>query len=259
MEMRRVDELQNGDTAVHRLSAAVKFLITVIYILVVMSFERYNLSGLLVMILYPVLVSSLSGITLSSCLSRFRFILPLLLFTGIFNPILDRDILMHLGRFPVSGGMVSFLTLMLKGIYCLLGSVLFVCTTRIETLCTFLQKIRVPSVLVSVLLLTYRYIFSMAEEVAVMTDAYHLRAPNQKGIHISAWGSFLGQLLLRSMDRARELYTAMVLRGFNGNLKAYDDHTPGIMDILWAVVWIVLFLVFRNINVTRLIGSMFVR
>ena len=49
-----------------------------------------------------------------------------------------------------------------------------------------------------------------------MIQAYSLRAPNQKGIHISAWGSFLGQLLLRSMDRAQELYYSMLLRGFRG-------------------------------------------
>ena len=38
----------------------------------------------------------------------------------------------------------------------------------------------------------------------------------QKGIHISVWGSFLGQLLLRSMDRAQALYESMELRGFCG-------------------------------------------
>ena len=55
--------------------------------------------------------------------------------------------------------------------------------------------LRMPGMLVTLLLLTYRYVGVMTEELAVMTDAYRLRAPGQKGIHYSAWGSFLGQLL----------------------------------------------------------------
>ena len=50
-----------------------------------------------------------------------------------------------------------------------------------------------------------------------MQEAYQLRAPGQKGLHVSAWGSFLGQLLLRSMDRAEALYESMELRGFSGD------------------------------------------
>ncbi len=61
--------------------------------------------------------------------------------------------------------------------------------------------------LTSLLLLTFRYISVLLEEVAIMTEAYHLRAPGQKGIHVSAWGSFLGQLLLREYGQSRKLFT----------------------------------------------------
>ena len=102
--------------------------------------------------------------------------------------------------------MISMLTLMLKGVFCLMASFLLMATTPIDSLCAALRKLHVPGLLVTLLLLTYRYVGVMTEELAVMTDAYHLRAPGQKGIQVSAWGSFLGQLLLRSMDRAQELY-----------------------------------------------------
>ena len=42
--------------------------------------------------------------------------------------------------------------------------------------------------------------------------AYALRAPGEKGIHFRAWGSLLGQLLLRSVDRAQLVYESMLLR-----------------------------------------------
>ena len=90
------------------------------------------------------------------------------------------------------------ITLMLKGVFALMASFLLIATTPMDSLCAALRKLHVPSLLVTLLLLTYRYVAVMLREVSVMTDAYHLRAPGQKGIHISAWGSFLGQLLLRS-------------------------------------------------------------
>ena len=118
---------------------------------------------------------------------------------GLFNPFFDRAPQLYLGAVAVSGGVISMVSLMLKGVLCLTASFLLIATTPIDSLCAALRRLHVPSLLVTLLLLTYRYVGVMTEEVAVMTDAYRLRAPGQKGIHISAWGSFLGQLLLRSM------------------------------------------------------------
>ena len=75
------------------------------------------------------------------------------------------------------------ITLMLKGVFWLMASFLLMATTKIDSLCAALRKLHVPAMLVSLLQLTYRYVGVMTEDLAVMTDAYHLRAPGQKGIH----------------------------------------------------------------------------
>ena len=105
------------------------------------------------------------------------------------------------------------------------------------------------------LLLTYRYISVMAEEVSIMTQAYSLRAPAQRGIHYSAWGSFLGQLLLRSMDRAQELYESMLLRGYHGAFFYAKAHAPIATDFLYALLWCAFFLLCRRYNLTQLLGQ----
>ena len=51
-ELNEMDELANGNSLIHHFSALVKLLVTVIYILTVMSFDRYNLSGLIIMAVY---------------------------------------------------------------------------------------------------------------------------------------------------------------------------------------------------------------
>jgi cobalt/nickel transport system permease protein len=49
-----------------------------------------------------------------------------------------------------------------------------------------------------------------------MVKAYHLRSVKPKGIQMKDMGSFVGQLLLRSISKAERVYQAMKLRGFDG-------------------------------------------
>ena len=150
-------------------------------------------------------------------------------------------------------------TLMLKGCFSLMASFLLIATTSIDSLCAALRKLHVPEMLVTLLLLTYRYIGVMLEQVAVMTQAYKLRAPGQKGIHISAWGSFLGQLLLRSMDRAEELYSSMRLRGFRGDFFYANVPACTGADVGYVLVCAAAFVCARAVNLPALLGSLFVR
>ena len=256
LELREMDTLAAGDSPVHRLCPAAKLLTTIAYIAVTVSFGKYQLSGVLMMILYPALLFSLSGVPVDTCFRKLRFVLPLVLAVGVFNPIFDRAPALVVGGTAVSGGVVSMVTLMAKGVFCLAASFLLVATTPIDALCAALRRMHVPSLLVTLLLLTFRYVGVMTEELSVMTDAYHLRAPGQKGIRFAAWGSFLGQLLLRSMDQAEELYGSMQLRGFNGTFTYAADRRCTARDALWFAVWTAAFVLCRVFDLAGLLGSL---
>ena len=258
-ELREMDTLAAADSPVHRLHPLYKLLVTIFYIAVVVSFPKYNITGLMVMLLYPVLMFQAANIPVRLCFYRLRIVLPLVCAVGIANPFLDHTPMLYLGNCLITGGVISMLTLMLKGVFSLMASFLLIATTPMDTLCAALRKIHVPSVLVTLLLLTYRYIGVMLNEVSVMTQAYKLRAPGQKGIHISAWGSFLGQLLLRSMDRAAELYNSMCLRGFRGEFYYAQAPRCHISDVVFAICCSSALLVARFINVAALLGNLFVR
>lgn len=187
-----MDALAAGDSPAHRLSPLSKLLVTIAYIACVVSYGKYALSSMIAMLLYPVVMFQVSGIPVRTCFYKLRVALPLVLAVGLFNPLFDQAPLLALGGVAVSGGVVSMLTLMAKGTLCLMASFLLMATTGIDALCAALRKLHVPGMLVTLLLLTYRYVGVMTRELGVMTDAYHLRAPGQKGIHRSAWGSFLG-------------------------------------------------------------------
>ena len=258
-ELREMDALAAERSPLHRLHPLCKLLLTAVYIVTLVSFPKYALFPLIVMALYPVIQFQIADIPLRLCFHKLRFILPLVCAVGLVNPFLDHTPLFLLGSLTVTGGVVSMLTLMGKGILALTASFLLIATTPIDTLCAALRKLHVPAILTTLLLLTYRYIGLMLEEVSVMSQAYSLRAPGQKGLHISAWGSFLGQLLLRSIDRATELYHAMLLRGFQGDFFYAEVPPCKASGIVATAACIAAILCARFVNITGLMGSLFVR
>ena len=258
-ELAEMDELAARSSPIHILHPLAKLIATIAYIVVTLSFDKYDLGGLVPMVLWPILLFQISGIDVKSCFYKLRIVLPLVMAVGLFNPFFDKTVVLKLGNLAVTGGSLSMLTLMLKGLFCLMASFLLMATTPIDNLCAALRQLHVPKMLVTLLLLTYRYVGVMTEELAVMTDAYHLRAPWQKGIHISAWGSFLGQLLLRSMDRAQELYSSMLLRGYHQHFHYVDIKPFRKRDALYMIVCIAVFLLLRTVKVAELLGGTIVR
>lgn len=251
-----MDAFAAQQSPLHRLSPLAKLIVTVFYIAVTVSFPKYDLTGLVWMVLFPAVGYQLAGIPMRTCFQKLRLVLPLVCAVGIFNPLLDRQPVLWLGALAVSGGVLSMLTLLVKGCLCLLASFLLMATTTIESICHALRQLHVPKLLTNLLLLTFRYISVLLEEVAVMQTAYSLRAPGQKGVRFSAWGSFLGQLLLRSMDRAQALYESMELRGFHGDFPQSAHRRAGLASWLYAIFAPALMLLPRLWNLSVLVGGL---
>lgn len=256
MEIRRMDEYALLDSPVHRLNSLAKLLVTIVYIFVVASFDKYAFSGLFVMILYPVTMFTVAGFSFRTCFVKFRFVLPLVLMVGIFNPFFDREPVLSVGPLIITGGIISMATLMLKGVLCVMASFIFAATTSVDSICKALRKLHVPNMFVTLFLLTCRYVYVLIDEVSIMFTAYKLRAPGQKGIRFDAWGSFLGQLLLRSMDRAEELYSSMCLRGFSGEYEYADSGKMKLKDWIFLITVIFLIVILRKYNLFAALGSL---
>lgn len=261
-EIQSMDELAGLGSVIHSLPPLSKLIVTIIYIVVTLSFSKYDLSGLTGMILYPVAVYVLSGISVITCFYKLRIVLPLVLAVGIFNPFFDRTPMMEMavmGRdIIVTGGVISMITLIMKGVFCLMASFILVATTTIEEICLALRKLHTPKLIVSLILLTYRYVSLLLSEVATMTTAYSLRAPGQKGISYNVWGTFLGQLLLRTMDRATALYESMELRGFNGEFYYADKKHNSLHGVVYFIIWCIFIFTVRFVNIAEMIGRLLV-
>lgn len=255
-EIHSMDSLASRNQWVNRLHPLIKFLITIEYIALVVSFSKYDVLGIAGMIIYPLVLFQLADLSFRACIKRLRIVLPLVCCIGIFNPFLDHTTI-QIGSMAVSAGVLSMIMLILKGIYSVLASYLLIATTSIEDICYALRLLHVPKILVTQILLTYRYVTVLLGEVNRMTQAYSLRAPKQKGVHFKVWGSLTGQLLLRSIDRANTVYESMLLRGYQGEF-AYlgQEHAMRAGDWIYWLVWLVLLICFRCFPIFILVGQL---
>lgn len=214
-EINELNTMAQQQSHLHALHPLAKLLITMGYIVLLMSFGKYQLLAIFCMGIYPLWGFHKSRLSWQKCLWRLRLLLPLICLVGLANPWFDKHVFI-VGSWQLRAGYVSLVTLMLKGLWALLASYLLIATTSIEQLCYGLRLLHIPKLLVTQFLLTYRYLTLLLEQADTMAQAYTLRAPKQKGVHFKVWGSLAGQLLLRSIDRANNLYDSMLLRGYQG-------------------------------------------
>ena len=154
-EIHHMDMLAAKDQWVNRLHPLVKLVLTIVFLTVTMSFPKYDLTGLLRMGIYPIVLFIVGEISFCDSIRRLRIVLPLVCFVGLFNPIFDRQVIGHIGTVPLTAGMLSMVTLMIKGIYSVLAAYLLIATTSIEKICYALRLLHIPAILVTQVLLTY--------------------------------------------------------------------------------------------------------
>lgn len=237
-----------------------RLLVTIGFVMVTVSFHRYDLLGVLSMVLYLICFAIWEGLSVWEGVRRFRVIILLLFFLGCVNPFLDQTVITHWGGISVTGGFLSMGTLFLKGFFAVCSTYFLVVMTGIQGICQGLKILHVPAPVILVLQLIYRYLIVFLEEVQRMQQAYRLRAPGQYGIHMKTWGSFVGLLLLRGIDRGGEVYHSMLLRGYDaGEMRYYsaDDRNFSVRSsVLYVVVWLVVFAFLRGVPMFELVGSL---
>lgn len=254
-DMRLLDDMARKETAIHKIHPLMKLLTTVVYLTVVVSFGRYEIGSLLPLFFYPVLLFALAELPVKPIVLKILFIEPLIIGIGILNPLFDHQVV-YLGDMAISRGWVTFCSIFIKCGLTVTAALLLIATTGMDRLASALRMLKIPRLFVLQLLLTYRYISVLMEEVSRIIRAYSLRAPGQKGIHRSAWGSLGGQLILRTLDRAQRVYEAMCLRGFTGEYYTGDCGKMKVRDFAYLASWVSFFAIAKIYNIPMLIGSL---
>ena len=137
-------------------------------------------------------------------------------------------------------GLAIFATVLIKSfLSILLLASLLVSTDEIELL-HGLRKIHLPAIIVSIIFLMYRYIFLITEESRVGQQAIKSRV-FQKSYHTvnKRLTHVIGNLFIKSLDRAENVYKSMESRGFDGNFYIVEkENAKGSLNIALLLIFI---------------------
>ncbi len=250
-----LETLAYQDTPLHRLDPRAKLLTTMVFIIIVVSFPKYALLGLLPFILYPVALAALGNVPPLYLGKKILIAAPFAFFIGVFNPLLDRQILVQLGPVAISGGWISFASIMLRFLLTVSAALLLVAVTGFHQVCLALQRLGMPKAFVVQLLFLYRYLFVLVDEAARMVRARALRSFQGRGLQLRPYISLLGHLLLRTLDRAQRLHLAMLSRGFDGEIRQFRPLRLSGRDAGFFLGWSGFFLLLRFYNIPQILGA----
>ena len=123
-------------------------------------------------------------------------------------------------------GLTFFATVILKSWLSVTAAVLLTSTTPAYNLLASLRWLRLPAILVSIVMLMYRYLFVLVDEVQRLMRA---RTARSAAIDSNSGGSLMwrakgtggmaGSLFIRTLDRSDRIYLAMLARGYDGNIR----------------------------------------
>jgi cobalt/nickel transport system permease protein len=125
-------------------------------------------------------------------------------------------------------------------------------TSTIADLGHALDKLLFPKKLCFILLFSYRYIFVIYQEYNRLLRAAKMRCFSPKtNIHTYRTFAYLyGMTLVNSYNRSQRVHQAMLLRGFNGQLKSLQRYTFTQIDIAFISICILCTccIVFLNVS-----------
>ncbi len=251
-----MDTLAGGESFLHRLDPRAKLITAFAFIVTVISFDKYALSAMTPFFIYPIVLMSFGGLPYRYILKKILLVSPFAVLVGIFNPLIDRGIVMHLGPIGVSGGWISFVSIILRFVLTVTAALILISLTGFNAVCAALEKFGVPRPFVVQLLFFYRYIFVLTDETERMARASSFRAPNSKIITFKTFVSLVGSLLLRTFDRAERIYSAMCCRGFDGRIRIIRSMRIGYREIVFIFGWILVFILFRYSNIPLRLGEL---
>ena len=254
-QFRQMDRFSCGNTGIHRLDARIKIGAFLVYQICVLSWPPQEITGLLPFFLFPVCVIRLAGLPLGYLLKRALWLLPVAVMIGIFNPLVDRTPMGEWFGIPVTQGMISFISIILRCMLTILGAFTLLASTGFAPLCRGLRQLGAPRILITLLAFLYRYAFILVEECQHMLMAFRSRRGSSGPIPLSTWGAMAGQLLLRTFGRAERIYQAVLCRGGEDPEFVSSRSVITGRGAARGLLFCVLIILFRCFNITMLAGQ----
>ncbi|HJS20327.1 MAG TPA: cobalt ECF transporter T component CbiQ [Anaerolineales bacterium] len=231
------DRYHHGHSPVHNLDPRIKVIVTIAFILsnALLPDGAWIAFGLAW--LFVLLANYMSGLGIGFTFKRSFIALPFalaavtVLFTLPGEPVASFSFLIW-NLTITDAGLLRFVSIIVRSWLSVQMAILLVAVTEFPKIVHALRHLRVPAVLTVIISFLYRYLFVLTDEVMRMLRARQSRSGATAGLRSGRsvmWrariaGHMAGQLFLRSYERSDRIYTAMLSRGYKGELMTMHPH-----------------------------------
>jgi len=221
MHHAHIDKFAYRDSPIHRLDSRIKFVITIVFTVMVISLPRTSLAIVICYAIGPFTVLVLAKIPLKFVSKHILLISPFVLVLALSCILYDkRPVTVGFGLFSwqTTTGTLRCLVILEKFVVTMSALIALVSTTRFADLLSAMRRLYLPRLLIIQLGFLYRYIFILIDKVHHLLRARAGRRLRSLGFkrELAVTGSMLGALLIRSIDTAENVNIAMRARGFSG-------------------------------------------
>lgn len=249
-----LQDMQSAKSCADRaVSPVCSLIVTVAYLIAMLSVPVDHVGMLLCFAVYPILASPLLGMPFMSVFVKSIYLLPLIAFIGVFNPFFDTVPAMTVGGYVISRGWLTFFSIILRGLLSVQALIILIKSCGFEGVCHGLRRLGIPAFLVTQLLMVYRYMTVLLTEALDMRRACQSRSYGRKHYPLKMWGRMTGQLFIRTVARSEAINRAMLARGFTGSMPAYrhnQAHWCG-NDTVFVAAWGAAFILLRCIDFSK--------
>lgn len=224
-----IDRYSDRDSIIHRLDPRIKFITAIVFILAVVLAPPGTWLAFGLFFAVMAILILLSKVPVLYILKRSLVIMPFVVLIAIFIPFFKQGEVagsynVWLWQVTVThSGIQVLVNLLIKAWLSILALIWLSSTTKLTSLLYGLEQLHVPRVMVMILSFMYRYIFILIDETMRMKQARDSRNFGGKRLwQMRTIGNMVGTLFIRSYERGERVYSAMVARGFDGNVRTLN-------------------------------------
>lgn len=210
-----------------------KTIAAIIFVIGVVSLNSLNL--LLVNFFFILLVALSMGLPFSFLLTRMLWGIPFIVLMAV--------TLVFGNGLPIELDRLTFAALItLKALTSILIMIILLGTQPIQRYFDGIAHMKLPSVIISVLFLSYRYVYLFRDQLVNTQRALAARIfqPGVKRKSLAVYGEMAGGLFLKALDRSEKVSQAMAARGFNGKIHTGPPLPISRTDLLKCSITLIL-------------------
>jgi cobalt/nickel transport system permease protein len=231
-----IETFSNGNSPIRNLDPRVKVIFAVVYSFAVALLM--NFQALVIALSASVAMAFIGRLGFRETIKRLALINTLILLLWLVLPItFEGQAIFVMGplNFTLEGLLVSA-RITLKSNAIMLAFMALISSMSVATLGQAMNRLKIPNKIVSLFLITYRYLFVMRQEYERLLRAAKARGFRPRtSIHTYRTYAYLvGMLLVRAVERAERVHKAMICRGFRGKFYSLREFSMSPHDWVWS-------------------------